>query len=117
MTRIKIDGVEIKQVSPEKLNVERYNLTKSGRVASGKMMIDLIAKKRKLNITYDIISGSEFQQILNLIDGTDMFFNVEWEDHAGWQSAICYAGAIPSTNFREQMGYYYKNVSFALIEQ
>lgn len=117
MTRVKISGVEIKQVPNEGFSMERYNLTKSGRVASGKMTMDLIAKKRRLDLTYDVLSGAEFQQILNLIDGDKMFFNVEWKDHSGWHAATCYAGAIPNTHFRGNSGYYYKGVKFALIEQ
>jgi hypothetical protein len=117
MTRVKISGVFIKSLQPEKFTVERYNLTKSGRVASGKMMMDLIAKKRRLDLEYEVISGADFEKILSLIDGTKMFFTVEWEDYTGWNSAVCYAGAIPNTHYRGNSGYYYKGVKFALIEQ
>lgn len=112
---IKINGTAIK--TPHELTVERYNLTKSGRVASGKMTMDLVAKKRKLNLSYEVISGEDFQQILDLIDTEEMFFTVEWLDHKGWQKATCYVGAIPNTYFRRNQGWYYKNVKFALIEQ
>lgn len=117
MPRVKINGVEIKPLLPENLAVERYNLTKSGRVASGKMVMDIIAKKRRLELNYPVLSGTEFQQILDLIDGYDPFFTVEWLDHGGWHSAVCYAGAIPQTFYRGNMGYYYKDIKFALIEQ
>lgn len=112
---IKIDGVQIKE--PTKLKIERYNLTKSGRVASGDMTMDLVKKKKKLFLEYEVISGVELKQILDLIDGTKMFFTVEYEDYDGIKSMTCYTGAIPSEYFRKTLGWYWKGVNFDLIER
>lgn len=112
---IKIDGVQIK--TPSDTEIERYNLTKSGRVANGSMTMELVAKKRKLLLTYEVLSGAEMKQILDLIDTNKMFFTVEWEDYDGWKSMTAYVGAIPSKYFRRRMGWYWKNVNFSLIER
>lgn len=116
---IKINGTPIKQ--PSDFKIERYNLTKSGRVASGAMTMELVAKKRKFFFTYQVISGKDFQDILNLIDGEEMFFDFEYEENGVIKTAVCYVGAIPSTKFRVQKGtindWYWKDVNFDIIEQ
>lgn len=112
---LEINGVLVR--TPSKFNISRFNLTKSGRVASGKMKMDLVAKKRKLSVEYEVISGSELQQILDIIDTDRMFFTVRYMDHSGWHSITCYVGEIPSEYFRIQMGWYYRGVQFSLIEQ
>ena len=110
-----INGIKIK--TPTECTLTRYNLTKSGRVASGKMTMELVAKKRRLDISYDVISADDLQTILNLIYGTDMFFNVKYDLPEGAGEMICYAGAIPSKYFRRSKGWYWRDVQFALIEQ
>lgn len=112
---IKINGVPIKE--PTNQSLERYNLTKAGRVASGLMTLDLVAKKRKLLISYTVLSGAEMATILDLIDTDEMFFEVQFDDHKGLHTIECYVGAIPSDYFRKTMGWYYKNVEFSLIER
>lgn len=112
---IKINGTQIK--TPHKALLNRYNLTKSGRVASGKMKMDLVAKKRTLDITYSIISGAEMKKILDLIDTNEMMFTVEYDIPDGKGKMTCYVGAIPTEYFRRGSGWYWKNVSFSLIEE
>lgn len=117
---IYINGTKIK--TPTALNIETYNLTKSGRTASGLMTMDLVAKKAKLNLTYEVLSGDDLKTILSLIDGTQMFFTVKYPDEDGVEKTItCYAGAIPRDRFRGSSrpgdSWYWKNVNFALIEQ
>ena len=118
-TVIKINGTPIK--NPTEFKIERYNLTKSGRVASGLMTMELVAKKRKFFLKYEVISGNDFQNILNLIDGNEMFFQFEYEEHGVIKTATCYAGAIPSVKYRAEKGsssdWYWKGVDFDIIEQ
>ena len=114
---IKINGVKIKE--PQNPKISTYNLTKSGRVASGKMMMDLVAKKKKLFCDYEVLSGAEMDKILSLIDGSAMFFNVEYTDNGHTHSFTAYVGEINRTHFRSGplSGWYWKDVSFNLIEQ
>lgn len=114
---IKINGVRIKQ--PKNPKYSTYNLTKAGRVASGKMMMDLVAKKQKLFFEYEILGGADLQQILNLIDGENMFFLVEFDDFDGPKSFTGYVGEIDRTIQRSNTnsGWYWTNVGFNLIEQ
>jgi hypothetical protein len=112
---MKINNIKIKE--PHSLGIERYNLTKSGRVASGKMVMDLVAKKWKLTLNYAVLEGTDLDTILSLIDSDEMFFEVEWEDNNEVMKAIMYVGAIKKQVFRKGNRWYWKDVSFDLIEQ
>ena len=112
---IKINGVRIK--TPTSYKISRYNLTKSGRVASGDMTMELVAKKRKLFLTYEVLSGEELQHILDLIDGDALFFTVSYTENNQTKSMTAYVGEIPTDLYRPGSKWYWNNVSFNLIER
>lgn len=114
---IRINGVPIKE--PLDVGFENYNLTKSGRVAAGDMTMQLVAKKRKLNVAYEVLSAKEMENIFALIDTDEMFFTVTYIENGIEKTMTAYAGAIKRDKFRaeELGGWYWKNVNFALIEQ
>lgn len=117
---IKLDGVLIKQPKNDDFQMNTYNLTKAGRVASGKMKMDLIAKKKKFEFKYPVISGTDMQQILSLIDGVKLFFPIEYTDtqDGARKTATVYVGEINKVPFRtDEFGWYWKDVKFNLIEQ
>lgn len=112
----KINGTIIK--APHEFTIERYNLTKAGRAASGTMYMDLIAKKRRFVLRYEVLSSTQLQHILNLIDTNNMFFTFAYEEDGTAKTATCYVGAIPSLLHRKGTGiWYWKNVSFNVIER
>jgi hypothetical protein len=110
-----INGTVIK--TPTNFTIERFNLTKAGRTASGKMTMELIAKKRKFTLEYAVLTGSELNTILSLIDGNVLFFTLGYTENGTAKTATVYAGAIPSTLYRNDGPYYWTDVSFSLIEQ
>lgn len=114
---IKLNGTAIKQ--PLEFGMESYNLTKSDRVQSGKMQMDLVAKKRKFTFKYEVLSGTDLKTILDVIDGNDMFFTLTYtDDNTGTEkTATVYVGAITRDKFRTDGPWYWKNVTFNLIEQ
>lgn len=114
---IRVNGVRIKQPINPKLS--HYNLTKSGRTSSGKMVMDLVAKKKKLFLDYDVLSGKDLDQILKIIDGPDMFFTVSYLENGVRKSFRAYVGEISRTYQRGGglNGWYWTNVSFNFIEQ
>lgn len=111
---LRINGIDIKE--PKDFEVSYFNLTKSGRLASGKMVIDIIAEKRKFPFKYEIISGPKLKIITDIIR-FNPFFTLEYEDDGVLQSAIVYSGAITKTKARTGNVWYWKNVSFDFIEQ
>jgi hypothetical protein len=112
---IKLNGTTIK--NPLDFSTSRYNLTKSGRVASGKMTMELIAKKRKFFFTYEVLSGADLDLILGIIDTDAMFFDITYVENNVTKSAKVYVGEIKYDKFRTDKGWYWKNVTFNLIEQ
>jgi len=112
-----IDGVKVK--SPTDLKVGRFILSKSERTASGKMVMEIIAKKRRLDCKWSIIKGSELKTILDLLD-SKTFHQVTYPDpQTGENTTItCYVGDINMTVFQPiNTDRYYTDVSIALIEQ
>lgn len=114
---IKINGVTIKQ--PKFPDLSSYNITKSGRVSNGKMTMELIAKKRKLSLKYDFLSGADLEKIMGLIDTNKMFFTVSYTENGVNKSMTAYVGEIKRTFSRggTKSGNYWKDVTFDLIEQ
>lgn len=112
---IKINGTTIR--NPTSWDVEEYKLTKAGRVSSGDMTMDVIAKKRKFNLSYDVLSGTDLEMIRNILYSDDSFFTLEYEDNQEARSAIVYVGAINRRRFRTDGVWYWKDVQFSLIEQ
>lgn len=114
---IKLNGTKIKTPRTNGgVEIQRFNLTKSGRVSSGKLKAQLIAKKRKLLLNYDIISAEDLQVIYNVVDSTTLFFTVEFTNETtGVQETFtAYAGDRGAPYFRNG---YYTNVKIDLIEQ
>jgi hypothetical protein len=116
---LRINGVDIK--NPSDLSYSRYNITKAGRVASGDMKLDLVAKKRKLFFTYEVIKGKDMEHILSLIDTDELFFTVTYEENNVIKQAVMYVGEISQDRFRTRDSttkqWYWKNFTFNLIEQ
>ena len=112
---IKVNGVTIK--IPSACAIEKYNITKSGRVANGSMTMDLIAQKAKLNLTYDVVSGTDLAIIKGIIYSTTLFFTVDYNDDDGVaQTKTMYCGDIAYDRFRTDGVWYWKNFKVNLIE-
>jgi len=115
---IMLNGVEIKQPKPGDFGIERYTLSTAGRVASGKMMLEIVAKKTKLTFKYPILKGAELKAIADIVDGDTAFFDAVYMDDNGEIKTITvYAGALKYNNFRSNQGIYWTDVQFDLIQQ
>ena len=115
---ITLNGVTIKQPKPGDFGIERYTLSTAGRVASGTMKLEIVAKKTKLTFKYDVLKGSELKTIADIVDGNTAFFDVVYMDDNGEVKTITvYAGALKYDNFRTVQGIYWTNVAFDLIQQ
>jgi DNA-directed RNA polymerase alpha subunit len=111
-----LGGSSIKQ--PTDLEIQRFNITHADRTAKGKMVMDLIAKKRKFLFSYNVISGAEYDKILGVIDSDAMFFNISYIENGSSKSATVYVGPISAKKYRtNDNGWYWKDVTFDLIEQ
>lgn len=111
----KINGTSIKE--PTDFDVEKYKLSKSGRVASGKMTMEIIAKKKKFNFSYAVLSGTELETITDILDSNTAFYNFSFVENGDTKTYTIYPGAIKFKKFRTDGVWYWKDVQFSLIEQ
>lgn len=110
-----LDGQTIK--TPNKFNISRYKLSKSERVASGKMTMDIIARKLKFSLKYSVLAGADLKTILDILDTNTAFYAFTYTDDDGAaKSVTVYPGAITQDKFRSTP-WYWKDVEFDLIEQ
>jgi len=115
---LRLNGIDIKKPKPGGFSIERYKITKAGRLASGMMVMDWIAKKKKFVIQYDVLKGEELQTILDIIDSEDVFFTITYEENGVVKTKTVYSGPITYDLYRsDDHGWYWKNVTFNLIEQ
>jgi len=113
---LKIAGVSVK--APTDLKIGRFDLTKSGRTASGKMVMELIATKKRVDITWKMLPDNELQKIIDTITANKPFFTLEYPDAGGTKTMTCYAGDINTTLWYTKNGIrYWEEVSIPFIEQ
>ena len=116
MSNFTLNGRGIK--NPSSFKIERYNVTNMERLADATMVGDLIAKKRKFYFTYNSITSDDLDKILNVIWETNsIFFPLTYIENGKQKSAIVYSGSIPSTLYRPEGKWVWKDVSFNLIEK
>ena len=113
---LKIAGVSVK--APTDLKIGRFDITKSNRAASGKMMMDLIATKRRVDVVWKMLTDSELQTIIDTITANKPFFSLEYPDAGGTKTMTCYAGDIVTSLWHTKNGVrYWEEVSIGFIEQ
>ena len=115
---ITLAGQTIKQPKPGDFGIEKYKLTQAGRTIDGTMHMDLVAKKKKFTLKYDILKGADLKTIADIVDGDTMFFAITYYDNNGTaQSKTVYSGALKYTNNRSNQGWYWTDIQVDLIEQ
>lgn len=118
MANFTVNGKGIK--NPSSFKIERYNVANMERLADAKMVGDLIAKKRKFYFTYDAITGTDLDDILEAVWETDeLFFPLVYTENGVSKTATVYVGSIPTDLHKagKTTNWVWKNVSFNLIEQ
>ena len=113
---LKIAGVTVK--TPSELKVGRFDLTKSNRTASGKMMMELIATKRRVDCVWMMLPDNDLKLIIDTITAKKPFFSLEYPDAGGTKTMTCYAGDIVSSLWHTKNGVrYWEEVSIGFIER
>lgn len=105
--------------NPSTFKIERYNVTNMERLANADMVGDLIAKKLKFYFTYEAITASELDNILEAIwDTNSIFYKIEYTYQGEQRSATVYSGSIPTElHSAKSKEWVWKNVTFNLIEK
>lgn len=113
---IKLGGIEIKK--PSDFQIDDYDISDSGRVISGDMVMDLIAKKKKFMFKYTVINGVQMDAIMAIINTNTMFFAIQYVENDSTKTATVYCGHKERKQFRTDEGaWYWKDFNFDLIEQ
>ena len=117
MANFAVNGRAIK--NPSAFKIERYNVTNMERLANAKMVGDLIAQKLKFYFTYEAITASDLDNILEAIwESKKIFFPLKYVENGKAKSATVYVGSIPTElHSAKSKEWVWKNVTFNLIEQ
>lgn len=116
-----LNGIAIK--NPSGFRIERYTLTKSTRVANGDMVMDFVANKRKFMFDYKQIDSRQLDSIIDILwtqlkTTKNCFAILRYPYNGHEESAVVYAGAIPSQLHRGDGALWiWKDVQFSLIER
>lgn len=115
---MKINGVTI--LTPTELKVSTFRISKSERTADGSMVMDIIAVKRRLDLSWAVIADSDLQQIMGLLAPTQAFHAVIYPDPENGETATItvYVGDTGQEVGQRVAGTrYWKDVTISLIER
>jgi hypothetical protein len=113
---LKINGVTMP--APSALNVGIMDISKAERNAAGSMVIERIATKRKLELTWGFLTKTELQTLLNAV--SPVFFSVTYHDPqtGSERTGIFYCGDRNIEMIDIKNGEIrWRNVKFNLIER
>ncbi len=113
---IKVAGVEMP--SPTSVEIGYFDLTKADRAASGKMVMELIATKRRVDVMWEMMPDADLKTLIDTITANKPFFIVEYPGAGGQKTMTCYVGDITTGLWHTIGGIrYWKEVSVPFIEQ
>jgi|LSQX01.2.fsa_nt_gb hypothetical protein len=117
MATIRIAGVEVAR--PAEVRVGRFDLTKSNRSASGRMVMEVVrAGIRRVDVTWRYLPDPELQTILSVIAANKPFMLVEYPDAGGQQQMTAYTGDITYSAWHTRGGVrIWEEVSIPFIER
>ena len=82
------------------------------------MTADVLNRKRKFYFTYDAITASKLNSIINILwENDDYFFRFKYVENGTEKTAIVYPGNIPTELHKSDGDWVWKGVSFSLIEK
>ena len=104
---------------PDDFDIEEYKLTKANRVASGLMVMELIALKSKFSIKYNLLTGEEMQILIDILFTPRIYYEFEYLGNGDVvKTFTVYGGALKRTKAIANTGdWVYTDVTISLIEQ
>jgi hypothetical protein len=116
LSLIKINGVAIP--TPSDYSVGIQDISKAERNANGTMIIERIATKRKIELSWKLLSKDALSQVLNSVSA--VFFSVEYIDpqEGATKTGTFYCGDrnCGMLDFVDSMPRY-KEIKFNLVER
>ena len=112
----KINGATMP--SPSELSVGIQDISKAERNARGTMIMEKIATKRKIDLTWKHLENSDLQTLLNAV--SNVFFSVDYPDPQTntQRSGTFYAGdrTIGALDYRNG-NMRWQDIKFSVIER
>ena len=113
---LKIAGIKV--ASPGDVKVGRFDLTKASRTASGRMVMEYIATKRRVDVVWKMLPDNDLKLIVDTITANKPFFSLEYPDAGGTKTMTCYSGDIVTSLWHTKNGVrYWEEVTIPFIEQ
>lgn len=112
---ISINGTPLP--SPTQYDVSIQDLSKGERNVNGLLLLERIATKRKIDLSWKMLTQAQFSLILNLV--SDVFFSVAYQDpQDGSRTGTFYCGdrKAPAMNYVNGI-VQYREVGFSIIER
>lgn len=116
MAVITINGVEMP--APSDMQIGIMDLSKAERNANGTMIIERIATKRKIELSWNYLSRTQLSSVLNMVN--PVFFTVGYQDPmtGASRSGTFYVGDRSASVIDFIAGVpRYKDVKFNFIER
>ena len=103
---------------PASVNVGRFDLSKSQRVATGEMVQEYIRTVRRVDVTWQYMPDNVLKTLLDTLAANKPFFSLKYPDAGGDETMTAYAGDI-NTGLWHTMGgvRYWQEVSVSFIEK
>lgn len=120
---LKVDGVTFPLPSANgfKLSKNKVWSSNAGRTATAKFVGHIVANKRKLEITYNVLTQKQVEKISNVIDSTKSYHTVEYYDITKGQNqsftGYCSDGVYPLYGFAQNGDVIVTGCSFSFVEQ
>ena len=93
MADIWIAGVKVAR--PAKIDVGRFDITKSERTGSGKMTMEIVrADIRRVDVTWQYMLDDDLKAMLDTIAANKPFFTLKYPDAGKQETIVCYVGDI-----------------------
>lgn len=105
--------------SPSSYSVNILDISKADRNANGEMILEIIATKRKLELSYNYLSNTDLSSLLSKFTGNTFFTMVYPDTVTGAaKSGVFYVSDRKSEAIDYQSGVpRWKGISFSLIEK
>ncbi len=113
-----IDGVKIKDTAD--IRVSPFEIKKTERTASGRLVADVVAVKRSVRIGYSMIWDTDLKKIMDLLS-TGVFHQLTYPDVQKGEAhtiTVCLDGTVDAQSWR-RFGdrRVWKDVTIPLIER
>lgn len=111
-----LDGIEIRY--PSSFSIKPILDARKGKTASGKTVMDIVARKRRFTLQWNLLYGSDYKTIRDILDG-GTFFEFVFPDNktAAATATVSTDSGITGELLTRNGDWLFKNVELTLEEQ